>query len=234
MSSPFRLRKIWFQSAPLREGRPSDDRACDGLRGVSIRAPARGATRGGNSGAGCNKVSIRAPARGATRLTSGRLRLPDCFNPRPCARGDTARWVDRFLRDGFQSAPLREGRRSAFTCVWLRSSRVSIRAPARGATGLELLPEVVVDLVSIRAPARGATRTGWRRWARWAVSIRAPARGATDEAFDPAQDRLGFNPRPCARGDSDSVTHDTRASSVSIRAPARGATFRRSSATRDQ
>ncbi len=57
---------------------------------------------------------------------------PMRFNPRPCARGD--------LRESIQRDRV----------------RVSIHAPARGATNLEL--EMILSVaVSIHAPARGAT-----------------------------------------------------------------------------
>ena len=55
-----------FQSAPPHGGRP-DRRQVDRVdRDVSIRAPARGATRHGINNEIWLVVSIRAPARGAT------------------------------------------------------------------------------------------------------------------------------------------------------------------------
>jgi len=141
---------------------------------VSIRAPARGATptsarprpsrcfnprpctRGDSTSSGAavpSAVSIRAPARGATQgilahtdvlafqsapLHEGRphrQRRRDrrgCFNPRPCTRGDVP------------------------YPIVIPGAKVSIRAPARGATSIVLLLSGVLG-VSIRAPARGAT-----------------------------------------------------------------------------
>jgi len=79
------------------------------------------------------------------------------FNPRPCARGDKAKLAVYDDEHQFQSTPLREGRRyAAFDRQ--REGRVSIHAPARGATLVR--PDIAYDLVvSIHAPARGATNS---------------------------------------------------------------------------
>ena len=85
-----------------------------------------------------------------------------------------------------------------FLCVY----RISIRAPARGATVIWKNSDGKLH-ISIRAPARGATarQSRWRPFPKQ-ISIRAPARGATNGC--------GY--------------HDTQYS-ISIRAPARGATL---------
>jgi len=79
-----------FQSAPLREGRRAE------FEGFA---------------ADLRQVSIRAPARGATRRSDREAEGPDRFNPRPCARGDLHSSFYRCRTGRFQSAPLREGRR---------------------------------------------------------------------------------------------------------------------------
>ncbi len=167
--------------------------------GVSIHAPARGATgqmveagrfarfqstlpHGERQGiarpfVGIHRVSIHAPARGATE-------------PRPALRHPRRRFNPR-SRTGSDVRGL----------AGPHERIVSIHAPARGATGEILAQRPDHVLVSIHAPARGATRT-WSRSARdtvfqstlphgerrgmelmWrttlAVSIHAPARGAT-------------------------------------------------------
>ena len=100
----------------------------------------------------------------------------------------------------FQFTPLREGRH-ACTLRTSGSCRISIHAPARGAT-IHGNPPIAVWRISIHAPARGAT-TAWifyrmqkplfqftplregRRMDRhfvpglYIISIHAPARGAT-------------------------------------------------------
>jgi len=102
---------------------------------------------------------------------------PGCFNPRPCARGD---WVPRFwrsLRVMFQSTPLREGRR-----YWNHPI----------------------------APICTFQSTPLREGRQITVPIDAAS--------------FSFNPRPCARGDArDGLSGATR--EVSIHAPARGATL---------
>jgi len=105
---------VQFQSTPLREGRHEVSSIMLSPGAVSIHAPARGATcalvdehgiglvsihapaRGATfllqlDGIGCT-VSIHAPARGATWYVRLWRYLFGCFNPRPCARGDTSLW----------------------------------------------------------------------------------------------------------------------------------------------
>ena len=136
-------------------------------------------------------VSIRAPARGATPSNADSSSMPRrySFNPRPRTGGD-ARSKPRTSTGGD----------STFNASCLR---VSIRAPARGATKPLTRAPVDATGVSIRAPARGATRSVRCRTGPEEVSIRAPARGATAPSSSP-----------------------TDAGRVSIRAPARGATWR--------
>jgi len=129
--SPF---AILFQSTPLREGRrtlpspvagPScfNPRPCargddllvhlrlEGL--VSIHAPARGATVGIWLLGGWIAKFQSTPLREGRRRRPGRGPVHrDCFNPRPCARGDRAGVAEDQVK-----------------------LAVSIHAPARGATG---------------------------------------------------------------------------------------------------
>ena len=77
---------------------------------ISIHAPPRGATAGGNGKENCDAISIHAPPRGATIAAEATTVRPYYFNSRPSARGDPPR-----------------GRRSHKT--W-----ISIHAPPRGAT----------------------------------------------------------------------------------------------------
>ena len=158
-----------------REGREVHRFGGDPVGGVSIHAPARGATQKFRACAALQAVSIHAPARGATvgseRSDAKRL----CFNSRA-----------REGRDGLR----RYGESGA---------GVSIHAPARGATspgrsprsrrcfnsrareGRDFLPPVdpAPEYVSIHAPARGATAPRLPKVYKLAVSIHAPARGAT-------------------------------------------------------
>ena len=101
--------------------------------GVSIHAPARGATFVAVVHHPHPRVSIHAPARGAT--------------PRPWCSGPWTWW--------FRSTPPRGGRLEAEP-PRERTDRVSIHAPARGATDARP-PSPRAGDVSIHAPARGAT-----------------------------------------------------------------------------
>src|SRR5690606_12861898 len=138
---------------------------------------ARGDTQDATARPNAVEVSIRAPARGATE----EVVVVSCdrqgFNPRPCARGDRnglgrrgARAVsirapargatpvprpDLERRAAFQSAPLREGRRSRRSSGTLTPQFQS--APLREGRHRTERAELVLLAVSIRAPARGAT-----------------------------------------------------------------------------
>ena len=120
-----------FQSTPLREGRRwhmlvegksggFNPRPCargdldfvelDRIGGVSIHAPARGATsRNCATLTGRKSFNPRPCARG-DRPSGGCRKSSRCFNPRPCARGDIVRCRNQ-QHGEFQSTPLREGRR---------------------------------------------------------------------------------------------------------------------------
>ena len=104
--------------------------------------------------------------------------------------------------------------------------QVSIHAPARGATvGGAVLGRAPL-LVSIHAPARGATFDLAFLEALPHVSIHAPARGATSRGRSTSAARPCFNPR--AREGRDGRCRWARGSPtrVSIHAPARGATVK--------
>ena len=100
--------------------------------------------------------------------------------------------------------------------------RVSIHAPARGATGFSTGFQQPI-VVSIHAPARGATFIVCALPVRTIVSIHAPARGATSKMGPHTSKMPCFNPR--AREGRDLWTYlRSLAPLVSIHAPARGAT----------
>ena len=107
---PTLRRSIRFRSTPPRRGRQAPSTRPSARRGVSIHAPAKGATR---CAVGVDRdadVSIHAPAKGATRLGAMRTTCQT-----------------------FRSTPPRRGRRGQL--VSRSAIDVSIHAPAKGATG---------------------------------------------------------------------------------------------------
>ena len=189
--------------------------------GVSIRAPAKGATRGFAAARHPAHVSIRAPAKGATR----RVQRLECarqgFDPRSREGSDADARARRFFMICFDPRS-REGsdpRRLSLTGVsgWFRSALprrerpYTVKKPRRTRPFRSALPRrerrasalwhVSPDPVSIRAPAKGATVGDLGQQLVLAVSIRAPAKGATR-----------------------ATRRDAVMSDVSIRAPAKGAT----------
>ena len=167
-----------FQFSPLREGRPD---------------PQFGERHGYG-------ISILAPARGATCRRSKGLRVLCNFNSRPCERGDA---IGAFYAIGaalFQFSPLREGRRRSASraCRWRRyfNSRPCERGDANAATakitarqfqfsplreGRHTLNTLVQDVAKFQfSPLREGR-----------LCQRAQQHGSAN-----------FNSRPCERGDT--------------------------------
>ena len=164
-------------------------------------------------------VSIRAPARGATSA-----------------------WVRSGSSFQFQSAPP-HGERLDDLNASVRY-KVFQSAPPHGERPCQFPRHCPQADVSIRAPARGATGLFDQDSPRWRVSIRAPARGATKvfhgsvphnrfqsapphgerHALAPQSWYSGVSIRAPARGATQIRTRTRRPANVSIRAPARGAT----------
>ena len=143
-----------FQFTPLREGRRWTGRKPerpDLFQFTPLREGRHPGIGADLSGAG---ISIHAPARGATFAFLRRLAIHCYFNSRPCERGD--HFFCQFF--GFFvisiHAPARGAtlRGSICSCTGL----ISIHAPARGATDIFVMPQKHI-YISIHAPARGAT-----------------------------------------------------------------------------
>ena len=165
-----------------REGRDHD--GVGGLldvAGVSIHAPVRGATSGHRASPDCHprfNPRAREGRDSASALPSFRA---SSFNPRAREGRDQAALAASQERSGFNPRA-REGRdggsrpptahcksfqstrprgaRLPVTADGRLSAKVSIHAPARGATRL-LRPRHRPRQVSIHAPARGATSAAW-------------------------------------------------------------------------
>ena len=165
-------------------------------------------------------VSIRAPARGATR-SAPRLRASiQRFNPRPRTGGDRTIRAITTISNGFQSAPPHGGRRTCWT-IGPTADCFNPRPRTGGDIGLmhttarcwcfnprprtggdavdRKLPHVVG--VSIRAPARGATLSV----ADVALAIQqfqsAPPHGGRPWISPISVGLRRFNPRPRTGGD---------------------------------
>ena len=100
----------------------------------------------------------------------------------------------------FRSTPLAQGRHDEGGDD-AEAGRVSIHAPARGATSWPHRDHDRLWCFDPRPCARGDSAMASRSLSD-AVSIHAPARGATRTVASNAPRYVGFDPRPCARGDS--------------------------------
>ena len=163
--------------------------------------------------------------RGARRIdTSPLSSAHQGFNPRARAGRDGCRGWSCSWQSMFQSTRPRGARRDAIP----RSRSLTVCFNPRARAGRDIPPLVlhrVADRVSIHAPARGATiRSGASRGPK-RVSIHAPARGATRSWTSWPPRRSSFNPRARAGRDQYGVSSG-RPRHVSIHAPARGATPR--------
>ena len=100
-------------------------------------------------------ISIHAPARGATPETPGRAAQGRDFNPRSRKGSDSYSGSTAFSLSKFQST-LPQGERHTLMEQFGISVDISIHAPARGAT---VWTAVILQqiMISIHAPARGAT-----------------------------------------------------------------------------
>ena len=137
-------------------------------------------------------VSIHAPARGATEWAKTRRGLVAFQSTRPhgARRMTDPHAISELL---FQSTRPHGARHGRSRCCRI-DRRVSIHAPARGATGPSRLGKEVF-IVSIHAPARGATPIRLLLTPATPVSIHAPARGATCCRWRKAGSPGRFNPR---------------------------------------
>ena len=188
-----------------REGRDKARRRGCGRGGVSIHAPARGATlrpSGRCRGRTCFNsraregrdvtsadalfqffVSIHAPARGAT--LSGRRQgwLLSCFNSRAREGRDKACRSVGLTPSAFQFTRPRGARLCAVPCLKVR--RYCFNSRAREGRDGEFQLVQVADVVSIHAPARGATRI--LVISRWACSsFNSRAREGRDSSISEA------------------------------------------------
>ena len=100
------------------------------------------------------------------------------FNPRSREGSDQNGTIEIKVTGKFQSTlPRRERRKTPL--LFLECYRISIHAPAKGATGREVYVAYGKN-ISIHAPAKGATCAKASNIEGIVISIHAPAKGATD------------------------------------------------------
>ncbi len=170
--------------------------------GVSIRAPARGATYPNNDPV-IYGVFRSAPPHGGRPARRPRTGNHHRFRSAPPHGGRPPRSVRCVGSAGFDPRPRTGGDR--WSNIGFSRTPVFRSAPPHGGRLDGLVHPARARSVSIRAPARGAT---WRE-PEWVfcrdVSIRAPARGATAMRRAPSRFRWCFDPRPRTGGDSDAI-----------------------------
>ena len=144
------------------------------------------------------------------------------FNPRPRTGGDLRLAYPQTSMEMFQSAPPHGGRR--LHRLRRLHRKVSIRAPARGATD-------VLDGHLCPVPFQSAPPHGGRLASAESVSFDVVFQSAPPHGGRPAgastlcHPARCFNPRPRTGGDTDGIGVIVVGGDVSIRAPARGATL---------
>ncbi len=138
------------------------------------------------------RVSIHAPARGATSRGLSCIAPYPSFNPRTREGCDPHRACEAG-RVMFQSTHPRGVRRSRRTTK-PALDRFQSTHP-RGVRHRSLCWLVIWMRVSIHAPARGATWNSIRGQDVSKVSIHAPARGATVDPLAKTLMSISFNPR---------------------------------------
>ncbi len=216
--------KALFRSTPPHGGRPPSSSVLGPCDGVSIHAPAWGATRGSGRTprAAIGLFRSTPPHGGRPRSPSSAARDPS-FDPRPRMGGDERRERCRSFRAGFDPRPRMGGDQGVL--VQHRSGvLVSIHAPAWGATPEDLRKYALIKFlstpphggrqpvcdmnrrcgVSIHAPAWGATVERWALRSHWTFAVQfrsTPPHGGRRRMLVLHRPSDGFDPRPRMGGD---------------------------------
>ena len=105
--------------------------------GISIHAPAEGATTAVHRAGGIIRISIHAPAEGAT-VRSGVIRHKDSISIHAPAEGATVpHFLCVFHVSNFN--PRSRGGSDRFSSYFAPAEKISIHAPAEGATKVQCL-----------------------------------------------------------------------------------------------
>ncbi len=165
-----------FRSTPPRGGRPNTILIWGNKTQFRSTPPRGGRQPAPHVRLMATPVSIHAPARGATQSNIIAGAGPTGFDPRPRAGGDLTQSKPMRPQYVFRSTPPRGGRHHS-----LRSLKMVLcfdPRPRAGGDDTIKAYEAAIR-VSIHAPARGATCAAGTTGGMVAVSIHAPARGAT-------------------------------------------------------
>ena len=148
------VRQLTFQSAPPHGGRHRKNGRHQRDACFNPRPRTGGDVPMGQPVPHVQSVSIRAPARGATRC-EGRYHIRDHVSIRAPARGATRRW-DCISRVGssFQSAPPHGGRPPEWTGL-TRVHMTFQSAPPHGGRHVELLHTLIKELFQSAPPHGG-------------------------------------------------------------------------------
>ncbi|SFL91240.1 hypothetical protein SAMN05421830_10922 [Desulfomicrobium norvegicum] len=210
---------FWFQSTPLREGRPRRYALLCPMSSFNPRPCERGDAHLMQVPRPVF-VSIHAPARGATRAMT-ELWSTRMFQSTPLREGRRDLITAAMHIPMFQSTPLREGRPDRRFAVVDNHAGFNPRPCERGDREDSLLC-CCNNCFNPRPCERGdMSCTVWLPV--WSVFQSTPLREGRPRMLCHDHGQSGFNPRPCERGDS-CQCGGFRTFRVSIHAPARGAT----------
>ena len=106
---------------------------------ISIHAPAKGATKSTGNQAQQSGISIHAPTKGATSTGIRGCRIYRHFNPRSREGSDLSNFIPNVFFINFNPRS-REGSDATIPTNCNRYDRISIHAPAKGATELHWVP----------------------------------------------------------------------------------------------
>ncbi len=172
--------------------------ACD--HGVSIHAPARGATRRRCS-FGRPLVFRSTPPRGGRPPSNRSAARRSSFDPRPRTGGDSSAPEASSRLIVFRSTPPHGGRLVASRQVYTDVRKFRSTPPHGGRRSSARSPASLANSFDPR-PRTGGDRSMHRHDQVDAnVSIHAPARGATQRGKRAARDAKSFDPRPRTGGD---------------------------------
>ena len=188
-----------FQSTPPRGGRPVASGVEGDIRGVSIHAPTRGATRIPSIPSRSGLFQSTPPRGGRRVRRMARHHSHSGFNPRPHAGGDSRCPGTAGRLTCFNPRPHAGGDKWQWS-KWMFKI-VSIHAPTRGAT-LRYPTEATANIWFQSTPPRGGRPRPARQGMRLTERFNPRPHAGGDTRL--ARRCIGiacFNPRPHAGGD---------------------------------